>query len=134
MKNLLFILLLVIVANVISCSSVKKNQSREQNVELIAEDSLEYQIIVLDVKYETFLAMQPSENFYSQSYYEGWNRQYVVEWNIRHNNPLRFGSFYATEINYHPNIDYGLTLNYRLYNYFIFIEKEYGIRLINRGR
>lgn len=126
--------LLLLLAIIAACGTGQKTASTGQGVEVIAQDSLEYQLIILDAKFETFLAMQPSAGFYSQAYYEGWNRQYVTEWNIRHSNPIRYGGFYQTEINYNPNTDYGLDLNYRLYNYFRFIEKEYGIRLINRGR
>lgn len=117
-----------------SCVSTKKAVVPDQKVEVVAEDSLEYQLIVLDPKFEAFLAMQPSSEFYSQTYYEGWNQQYVTEWNIRHSNPIKYGGFYETEIHYDSFTDYGMDLNYRLYNYFRFIEKEYGIQLINRGR
>lgn len=126
--------MLLLMAIIVACGTGQKATNAGQRVEVIAQDSLEYQLIILDAKFETFLAMQPSAEFYSQAYYESWNRQYVTEWNIRHSNPIRYGGFYQTEINYNPNIDYGLDLNYRLYNYFRFIEKEYGIRLINRGR
>jgi len=126
--------LLLLLAIITACGTGQKATNAGQRVEVLDQDSLEYQLIILDAKFETFLAMQPSAEFYSQAYYEGWNRQYVTEWNIRHSNPIRYGGFYQTEINYNPNIDYGLDLNYRLYNYFRFIEKEYGIRLITRGR
>ena len=126
--------MLLLMAIIAACGTGQKGTNAGQRVEVLDQDSLEYQLIILDAKFETFLAMQPSAEFYSQAYYEGWNRQYVTEWNIRHSNPIRYGGFYQTEINYNPNIDYGLDLNYRLYNYFRFIEKEYGIRLIIRGR
>lgn len=126
--------LLLLMAIIAACGTGQKAANTGQGVKVVGQDSIEYQLIILDAKFETFLAMQPSAEFYSQVYYESWNRQYVTEWNIRHSNPIRYGGFYQTEINYSPNTDYGLDLNYRLYNYFRFIEKEYGIRLINRGR
>jgi len=98
-------------------------------------DSTEYELLVFDPSFETFLATQPyPEWYYSDDYYRNLNIQYVSEWNYRHDNPLVYGNFYETKIDYNPNVDYGLELNYRLYQYFRFIEKEYGIVLIaNRG-
>lgn len=118
-----------------SCGSTKPNATQKQKVEMIAHnDSTEYTLIVLDSGYEGYIATKPPANYHSQQYYENWNKQYVVEWNIRHRNPLRYGGFYETAINYDPMEDYGLALNYRLYYYFLFIKERYGIVLVNRGR
>ncbi len=118
-----------------SCGTTKPSAAANQKVKLISDkDSTEYTLIVLDVGYESYLATKPSAHFYSQQYYENWNRQYVMEWNNRHRNPLRYGGFYETEINYDPMEDYGLELNYRLYYYFQFIKDRYGIVLVARGR
>jgi hypothetical protein len=123
-----------------SCKTTKKTEVPNQKVELIKEDSTaqedstEYELIVMDSGFESWLATQPPANYYSQQYYENWNHLYVTEWNNRHNNPLRYGDFYETHIDYDPNTDYGLELNYKLYYYFRFIEKEYGIVLVPRGR
>ncbi len=134
MKNIWIFLILFSGVVIASCGSTEKAGVSSLKVKVVAEDSLEYQLIVSDSKFEAFLAMQPSSEFYSQAYYEGWNQQYVIEWNIRHSNPIRYGGFYETEIHYDLFTDYGMDLNYRLYNYFRFIEKEYGIQLINRAR
>ena len=56
-----------------------------------------------------------------------------MEWNARNRNPLRYGGFYETYIDYDPYKDYGLDLNYRLYYYFQFIKDKYGIVLVERG-
>jgi hypothetical protein len=47
-------------------------------------------------------------------------------------NPFKFGDFYESHIDYDALTDYGLDLNYKLYNYFRFVEDEYGINLIGR--
>jgi len=122
-----------------SCKTARKAQAPEQKVELTENDTIEngdsteYELYVLDPRFESWLASQPPANYRSQQYYESWNQRYVIEWNQRHDNPLRYGDFYQTKINYDPHEDYGLELNYRLYYYFRFIEKEYGIVLIRRG-
>lgn len=114
----------------------RKSPATQQKVEIsdtIETDSVSYELIVMDSRFETYLATLPySKEFYSESYYKSWIIQYVVEWNMRHNDPIRYGDFYATQIDYDPHVEYGLDLNFRLYHYFLFIEKEYGITLIRR--
>ena len=122
---------------VVSCQTKqfsKTSNNTSPEISTSENDSIQYELIIIDTKFETFLATQPPMNFYSQQYYETWNTQYVTEWNIRHGNPMRYGDFYETHIDYDQATDYGLDLNYRLYYYFLFIEKEYGITLIKRAK
>lgn len=129
------IAILLIAFMVASCSTTKPSATINQKVEMVSDkDSTEHSLIVLDAGYESYIATKPSAQFYSQQYYESWNKQYVLEWNMRHRNPLYYGGFYETEINYDPMEDYGLDLNYRLYYYFQFIKDKYGIVLVDRGR
>ncbi len=136
----LFVAMGLLAISVTSCKTTKKTNVPDQQVELkkqdheTSEDSTEYELIIMDSRFESWLATQPPANYYSQQYYESWNHRYVTEWNNRHNNPLRYDGFYETHIDYDPNTDYGLELNYKLYYYFRFIEKEYGIVLVPRGR
>ena len=136
MKKLLF--LLAFAAVLFACNSQKKVVTGEvkEKVEITADnDSTEYELVVMDPGYESFLITQPyPKNYYSNNYYRNWNYQYVTEWNYRYDNPNRYGDFYETRIDYDPNIDYGIDLNYRLYQYFQFIRKEYGIVLLPRDR
>ncbi len=128
------IAVLLMIFVVASCGT-KPGAATKQKVEMISnKDSTEYTLIVLDVGYDGYIATQPSAEFYSQSYYESWNRQYVLEWNRRYRDPMRYGGFYETRIDYDPIEDYGLELNYRLYYYFQFIKDKYGIVLVDRGR
>lgn len=129
------IAMLLIAFMAASCSTTKSSATINQKVEMVSDkDSTEHSLIVLDAGYESYIATKPSAQFYSQQYYENWNKQYVLEWNIRHRNPLYYGGFYETEINYDPMEDYGLDLNYRLYYYFQFIKDRYDIVLVDRGR
>jgi hypothetical protein len=117
-----------------SCSSTKKTATQEttasQEVVRIANDSLEYEIIIMDIGFDTYLnTIAKPMNFYSQEYYESKNQFYVTEWNIRAQNPLRYRSdIYANQIDYDYQIDYGLEVNYKLYNYFKFVEYKYNQR------
>ncbi len=128
MKTLVTSLLILLV--LISCNSTIKTVSVNNNTEgvvRIANDSLEYEIIIIDVGFESYLhTIAKPASFYSQSYYEIKNRFYVIEWNIRAHNPLRYNSsIYENVIDYDPNTDYGLDVNYKLYNYFEFVKHKY---------
>ena len=76
--------------------------------------------------------------FYSQNYLENWNNIYVTNWNIRAQNPTRFDpNIYGTIINWDSDIDYGMEVNYKLFNYFQFAQIKYNMRLdsdANQGR
>jgi len=130
MKNLLYYLAIGLF--IISCAStnkttVKNNNNLPEGAVRIANDSLEYEIIIFDVGFETYLnTIAKPDWYYTQDYLETKNRFYVTEWNIRVNNPRRYNpSIYENQINYDFNIDYGLDLNYKLYNYFKFVEYKY---------
>lgn len=133
MKNLIFFLAISLM--IISCGTTKTKNSLDtkKNVEeavVISNDSLEYEIIILDIGFNTYLntIAKPME-YYSQDYLEVKNNFYVVEWNIRANNPIRYGDLYGNRIEYSPHIDYGLEVNYKLFNYFQFFERKYRVKL-----
>lgn len=96
----------------------------------ITNDSLEYEITIIDIGFETYLnTIAKPMNFYSKEFYETKNKFYVTEWNIRARNPLRYRSdIYENQIDYDFNVDYGLEVNYKLYNYFKFVEYKYNQR------
>ena len=100
----------------------------------VAVDSIEYELIVFDVGFNSWLISKPPMSFYSQQYFESRNRLYVMEWNNRYRHPHRYGDLYDSEIEYFPWIDYGLELNYKLYFYFLFFEETNHVKLIDRGR
>jgi hypothetical protein len=114
-----------------ACSSTTKTATQEtstsQEAVRIANDSLEYEIIIMDIGFETYLnTIAKPMNFYSKEYYETKNRFYVSEWNSRTLNPLRYRKdIYENQIDYDFNVDYGIEVNYKLYNYFKFVEHKY---------
>ena len=127
------ILILIIPAVLIRVQAQSDTLRFEQPGE--GGDPVEYELIVLDPGYESFLATQPGLHYHSQSYYENWNQRYVIEWNIRHMQPQQYGDLCEVYIDYRPEINYGLELNYRLFYYFKFFEKENGVKLLpGKGR
>lgn len=135
MKSLLIIALLSLFA--VSCNStksVRKSKSGNgiaQDTVRIANDSLEYEILIIEPGFNTWLASRAKpEGFYSQEYLESRNRIYVSEWNNRVMQPQRYNSnLYELQIDYQPTINYGYDVNYKLYNYFIYFQLTYKQRL-----
>lgn len=89
----------------------------------IANEELEYEIIIIDPGFNTWLASRAQpRNYYSQQHLESKNRFWVTEWNIRAQQPQRYGDLYLMQIDYQPNINYGYEVNYLLYNYLVYFQ------------
>lgn len=134
MKNLIYLLVLGFI--IYSCSSTKNrsatttDDNAQNDTVVIANDSLEYEIIIIDPGFSYFLnAIAKPEGYYSQSYLENKNRFLVSDYNQRVHEPLKYDpDIYSQEINYDPKVDYGYEVNYKLYNYFVFLSTNYNQR------
>lgn len=119
---------------VVACSTTKKAVEIKNNpVEVAPDDSLEYELETFDTKFETWYMLHDSPALYhSQSYYEGWNRQYVSAWNTNAMN-ARKSSFFETIVGYDPTVDYGFELNHKLFYYFQYVEHVLKIQIMTGG-
>lgn len=133
MNKAVFLIIMLLATVQINLFSQIENERFKEKGDTLVADSLEYSLIIIDPGFETWLATQPSKDYYSKHYYEQRNRLYVSEWNQRYINSRDHGK-YESYIEYSPHIDYGLDLNYTLYYYFKFFEKTNNIRLLNTGR
>ncbi len=99
----------------------------QQDTVRIANDELQYEIIIIEPGFNYWLVSRAQpEGYYSQNFMETRNWQYVTEWNNRVLQPFRFDpNLYEMQINYQPGIDYGYDVNYKLYNYFIYFQITY---------
>ncbi|MCX2680183.1 DUF6146 family protein [Galbibacter sp. EGI 63066] len=97
----------------------------------IADDSTEYEIIIIDPGFYSWLnSIAKPRGYYSQHFLENRNQIYVINWNQRVLNPFRYDSnLYEMQIDYQSNIDYGYEVNYKLYNYFLYFQRKYRQRL-----
>ncbi len=134
MKTLKQLLLLFsIVLLVWSCGSspIKNNNSQKEEPVVIANDSLQYEIIIIDIGFNLYLnTIAKPVGFYSQNYLENKNRFYVNAWNYRVRNPQAYNpNIYENVIDYDLNTDYGYDVNYKLFNYFEFAQRKYKMRL-----
>lgn len=136
MKNL--ILILIVFIGLYGCNSSKlANQSDEivatdkkQDTIRIVNEELEYEIIILDVGFDSWLVTQKPMSYYTNQTLRIKNQFYVAEWNRRVMQPLYYDSnLYGQWIDYDPNIDYGMEVNYKLYQYFQFFQKKYRQKL-----
>lgn len=122
------------ILGVASCSTSKtvNNQSSQSDTQIngdtirIANDSLEYEVIVFEPGFESWLQTQKPRGYYSKSYLEQRNQYNVIIYNSRVYSRPRL---YPQEIDYQPHIDYGYEVNYMLYHYFLFFEQKYNQKL-----
>lgn len=127
MKSSVYIL--AILGLLLSCNTPKattqnsNNKNQSEETVRIANDDLEYEIIIFDPGFSTWLKTTAKpEGYYSQEFLEIRNQQYVAIWNQRVNMPSRYGTLYQMTIDYDSNTDYGYDVNYKLYNYFIYFQ------------
>ncbi|QAA80418.1 hypothetical protein EI546_01140 [Aequorivita sp. H23M31] len=123
------LLLLGLSLAIYGCSSGNKvihsSDTNKNDTIRIANDSLEYQIIIIEQGFDTWLLSQPPRGFYDQSYLEAKNRMFVTDYNSRVRQPSNSRNIYSDEINYDPRVDYGYEVNYLLYNYFVYFQEKY---------
>ncbi len=131
-----------------SCSGSKKGKATTEEVEFSEEEQAvfnqsvgdtvkiqnaetQYEIIIIEPGFYTWLvSIARPEGYYSQHFLENRNNLYVIEYNQRVLQPLQFDpDLYVLQIDYDPKIDYGYEVNYKLYNYFIYIQRKYNQRL-----
>ena len=134
-KNVFILLAIMIFAN---CSAQKKTTETRaiEPIETtydtirIVNEKVEYEIIILEIGFESWLVTQFPMSYYSNETLAVKNYMMVVEWNIRVMQPLRYDPMlYEQTIDYKSNIDYGMEVNYLLYMYFKFFQKKYNQRL-----
>ncbi len=132
-------LFIAIIAAVLiySCDSAKAPigdnnlSSTKSDTVRIANDSLEYEIIIIEPGFQSWIFSQPPRGFYGQTFLENKNRLWVSEYNNRVREFNRYPrNLYEQEINYEYNTDYGYEVNYMLYNYFVYFQEEYNQNFI----
>lgn len=89
----------------------------------IANDSLEYEIIIIEPGFNGWLASRPQQRgFYGQNFLEARNRVWVQSYNNRvFQNP----ELYQNTIDYQQNINYGYEVNFLLYHYLVYFQQRY---------
>lgn len=118
----------------VGCNSSKLQSSasntqveKAQDTVRIANDSIEYEIIIIEPGFNSWMKGRAKpRGYYSQGFLESRNQLYVAEWNRRVLNTSRYDTrLYELQIDYNPQIDYGYEVNYMLYYYFIYFQINY---------
>lgn len=136
MRTLISVAVLLLI--IIGCNSAKtvadasgNSLAKVSDTVKIANDSLEYEVIIIDPGFSSWLAGRARpRGYYSENYLEVKNQLYVIEWNRRAMQPNLYDpNLYEMQINYDMNIHYGYEVNYLIYNYFIYFQNRYNQRL-----
>lgn len=120
---------------VFAACSTQKNavEIKNEPVEIVSDDSLEYELETFDSKFESWYMLHNSPaEYHAQTYYEGWNKRYVDAWNMNAIDS-RKNSFFEPIIGYNPEVDYGFELNHKLFYYFQYVENVLKIRIMEGG-
>ena len=142
MKKLLRLIVLGIVLGLFyQCKNLRRTQNNKitsgssllvkaSDTVIIANDSIDYEIIIIDPGFTGWLnSTARPRSYYSQGYLERRNAIYVVHWNQRVMDSRFNRDLYLMTIDYNPQIDYGYEVNYLLFNYFLFFQREYNQQL-----
>ena len=128
-------ILLSIISIVISCNSTKDLSTNdkpklESDTIRIANDEIEYEVIIIDPGFNSFLYGQAKpRNYYSEEHLKSRNQIWVREWNNRVRQPMYHDpNLYMWEIDYDSSIDYGYEVNYLIYNYLVYFQMKNNIQ------
>lgn len=125
------VLSLVLLVALVSCHFDKNivakaktpDSPKSSDVVRIANDSLEYEVLIIDSGFNSWLmSYAKPRGYYSETYLENRNQLYVSEWNSRALQPQRYNGLYEMQIDYNPRIHYGYEVNYLIYNYMIYFQ------------
>lgn len=126
-----FLLLTFFIMLFASCGSTMQTANKDtvsdSDKVVIANDSLEYEVIIIDGGFSTYLATRAyPRNYYSQEYFENKNNIWLREYNAR---ARQGNSLYELPVDYESSIDYGYEVNYLLYNYLVYFQNKYNQKL-----
>ncbi len=127
---------LIIAAFVIGCAStntkrdIANTAGDTSDTVRIANDSLEFEILIIEPGFNSWLATQRPRGYYEQFWLETRNSIRVITYNNRVLNSTQYDpNVYLQQINYEQGVDYGYEVNYLLHNWFKFFEQRYKQKL-----
>jgi Family of unknown function (DUF6146) len=136
MKLIVFIISILIF--VISCKT-KSIEAKDNSKPIfgdtikIANEELEYEVIIIDVGFGTWLNSRAfPRGYHSESFLENKNIFFVGEWNRRCLDSRFDRNLYEMQINYDNSIRYGYEVNYLIYNYMVYFQNTFNQQLMGR--
>ena len=128
MKRLIYIILFICT----SCAStvIDSKLTTNDDTLVIENKELEYEVIIIEPGFNSWLITQKPMSNYSKSALEIKNQFYITSWNQRVSHPFKYDTnLYEMSINYDSHLDYGLEVNYKLFMYFTYFQKKYKQKL-----
>ncbi|MCA0931475.1 DUF6146 family protein [Lutimonas saemankumensis] len=114
----------------VQSGSVLAVNESERDTIVIENEELEYQIIIIEIGFDAWLATQRPMEYYTQPTLESKNLFWVTTYNQRVLRPDVYNpNIYMQTIEYDPKIDYGMEVNYLLYKYLEYFQKKYRQKL-----
>lgn len=127
MKTIILPILILLIAS--ACSSVQKTGAVVKPPS-IKNDSIEYQIIVMDPGFDHWYQLNFSQaKDYSNEVYRSRNQVGVNNWNAYFMQNL-YPRVIEGTIDYDNSVDYGINVNRTLYWYLKYTEDRLHIRLL----
>jgi hypothetical protein len=112
-----------------TCSTNKETSKTSVSLAKNSPDSSQYEILIIDPEFDQWYQRNyvPSKDR-PVEYYRGRNIQAVARWNEFFTTG-RYRNVVESIVDYHPEIDYGIEVNRKLYWYFDYVETRYHIPL-----
>ena len=112
-----------------ACSPVKDATKTSATLSQKDQDSTEYGIVIIDPGFDQwYLANYSPAQDRSNDYYRTQNNMAIRNWNDYYHTG-KHGNVINSDIDYQPEVDYGIDINRKLYWYFRYIKSEYRIYL-----
>lgn len=111
-----------------ACSPVK-NAAKPATLTRNEQDTTGYGIVIMDPGFDQwYLANFSEAQDRTNDYYRSRNLVAVQNWN-NYFRTGRYGKIIVSDIDYQPGVDYGIDVNRKLYWYFEYITREFGLNL-----
>jgi hypothetical protein len=126
-RNLILLIIVIVIG---ACSSSREASKKPVLVSKASQDSTEYQIIIDDLGFDQWYLINFNEaKDHSDEYYRTFNLMTVPRWNDYFRNG-QHERIIGCNIEYWPNVEYGIEVNRKLFWYFKYIETTCGIPLL----
>ena len=126
-----FLLIIALLTLAVACQTQQTKVPDGAKAEMKAQknpDDDKWEVIVMDPQYDTYInSVAKPMSMYSDDWLRARNISLVADWNSRYYSG-RNPNFYEVSIDYDPTENYGKEFNYRLYQFFAYLNWKYGVK------
>ncbi len=129
MKNLVFLIIIILLPFGCPAQDKSKNEKEKSEIKPSKNDDDEWDLTVIDTQFDYFMsAVAKPISQYSESYLKTKNTLLVSEWNSYYFSG-RYRNIIESSIDYDPKENYGIKFEYKLYQVFAYVNWKYGLRM-----